>query len=354
MLVILVVLAVELWSGILPVAAPGFTQVAYVGWAILVSVLFFVFLLAHELAHVVVARHYGVRASRVTLWLLGGVSELDGEAPTPRAEFLIAGAGPLASLVIGGIGVGLAFGASAVGLPALIVVALSWLGGVSLLIGVFNLLPGAPLDGGRVLRAIIWRFTGNRTTSQIAADRAGTVLGFLIAAAGLAEILFLHSLGGLWLVLLGWFLVVAATTEGRAARLRAVLTGRTVRTIMSNSPEVGHDTQTVATFLSTVVAQSRHRSFPVLNLAGYPVGVVRRADLVRLEPMAQATIGLGQVTTTGGLPVVGPDDPAEAAVRALTPASPLVPVMENGHLVGIVTRADVVHAMELSTSDTKA
>src|SRR5262245_45449787 len=102
-LVIVVFLAFGLATNVLPVAAPGFPALAYAGWAFVVALLFFVGLLAHELAHVVVARRYGVRAKRITLWLLGGVSELDGEPPTPRADLFVAGAGPLTSLLIGGV-----------------------------------------------------------------------------------------------------------------------------------------------------------------------------------------------------------------------------------------------------------
>jgi Zn-dependent protease/CBS domain-containing protein len=347
-LVIVVLLAFGLASSILPAAAPGFAPLAYAGWALAAALLFFVLLLAHELAHVLVARHYGVHAKRITLWLLGGVSELDGEAPTPKAELLIAGAGPLTSLVAGGVGVLLAFGASAVGLPTLVVVALSWLAGVNIILGVFNLLPGAPLDGGRVLRAIVWRVTGDRTRAQLAADRAGSIIGFALIGAGVVASLFRGGFSGLWLVLLGWFLIAAARAESTAVRLRAVLDGRSVRSIMSSEPVVAQASQTVQMFLSTVAAQSRHRSFPVLDLDGQPVGVVRRADLVRLAPTARGTVGLGQLARgAGAVTIVAPDDPAEAAVKGLTPASPLVPVMENGRLVGIVTPADVAHATDL-------
>ena len=216
-LVVVLLLALGLSTNVLPIAAPGFVTLAYVSWAFVVAVLFFACLLAHELAHVLVARRFGVKAKRVTLWLLGGVSELDSDPPTPKADLLVAGAGPLTSLVLGGIGTGAAFGAGALGLPRLVVVALSWLAGVNLIIGVFNLLPGAPLDGGRILRAILWRFRGDRLKAGVAADRAGAGLGLVLAGVGLVQILFTRELTGLWQRLLlatqfAWCAVVGLRT----------------------------------------------------------------------------------------------------------------------------------------------
>ena len=348
-LVVVLLLALGLSTNVLPIAAPGFVTLAYVSWAFVVAVLFFACLLAHELAHVLVARRFGVKAKRVTLWLLGGVSELDSDPPTPKADLLVAGAGPLTSLVLGGIGTGAAFGAGALGLPRLVVVALSWLAGVNLIIGVFNLLPGAPLDGGRILRAILWRFRGDRLKAGVAADRAGAGLGLVLAGVGLVQILFTRELTGLWLVLLGWFLITAANAESTATRLQAALAGRRVRDVMSTEPVSGYAGQSVDSFVTGVIAHSRHHVFPVLGLDGRPVGLVGRTALLRLPEEARSATSLGEVARSGGeLPVVGPDDPAEAAVRALNPMRPLVPVVDGAQLVGVVTAADVAHAAELA------
>src|SRR5690606_35761152 len=182
--------------------------------------------LGHELAHALTARRYGVEARRITLWLLGGVSELDTDAPTPRAEFLIAAAGPAASLVFGGVAAVGTLLAGFAGASPLIVVALTWLAGVNVLLAVFNLLPGAPLDGGRIVRAVMWRLRGDKDRAQIAANRAGVVVGILLAALGGLQILFLNNFGGLWLALIGWFLISAARAETTGVRLRRALDGR--------------------------------------------------------------------------------------------------------------------------------
>src|SRR5512139_1938422 len=160
--VIMLLLVQGLAVAILPAGAAGQAAVVYWGVAVVVAVLFLAALLAHELAHALVARHYGVRVRAITLWLLGGVAELDGEAPHARGDLLIALAGPLVSLASAGLFAAAAAFASAWGAGSLAVTALAWLAVVNAILGLFNLLPGAPLDGGRVLAATLWWVRGDR------------------------------------------------------------------------------------------------------------------------------------------------------------------------------------------------
>ena len=152
-LVIVALLTELLAASVLPDAAPHHSRAAYIGIAAAGAVVFLAGLLAHELAHALVARHYGMPVQRITLWMLGGMTELGGEPPSPRADALVAAAGPATSLVLGGGFAGLAWLAGG----GLLGSALAWLAVVNVFLGVFNLLPGAPLDGGRLLRALLWR-----------------------------------------------------------------------------------------------------------------------------------------------------------------------------------------------------
>jgi Zn-dependent protease len=348
---IALLLAFGLGGSVLPAAAPGYPGFVYGTWAVLSAILFLFCLLGHELAHVLVARRFGVTARRITLWLLGGVSELDGEAPTPRAELFIAGAGPLSSLAFGGISAGLAYGVGALGGPGVVVVSLAWLAAVNVLLGVFNLLPGAPLDGGRVLRAVLWRIRGDRDRAQIAADWAGVGLGVALGALGLVELVYVRGFGGVWLILLGWFLVVAANADRTRVRVTGALAGRSVRDIMSGGVVYGNVTESAGQFLDRVVAGSRHHAFPLVDLDGRVVGLVRRADLFRLTPAQRAMGRLADVSARADpVGVVPVDTAAVDAVKALGPASPLVCVTDGGRLVGVVSAADVSHAVELSSA----
>ena len=212
-----------LGAQVLPGLVPH--QSAAVYWAVAVpgAVAFLAALLAHELAHSLVARHHGVPVTSITLWALGGVSELGGEPPTARADLLIAAAGPATSLATGLVFGGLAAAVRAGGGPVIAVATLGWLAVMNVFLAVFNLLPGAPLDGGRILRAVLWMRHGDRARATQSAAAAGRVLGAVLIAAGVAELLFWGDADGLWLALIGMFVMSAATAEaggrdGRACR----------------------------------------------------------------------------------------------------------------------------------------
>jgi Zn-dependent protease len=210
----------ELAAVVFPDAYGGGAHLAYWAAAIVAAALFFLSLLAHEASHAVVARHYGVGVRSITLWIFGGVAQLEGEAYTPGQDFTIADDGPGMSLALAGV-----FGAvqlvleraGAHGLPADVP---SWLWQINLLLAGFNLIPTAPLDGGRILRAGLWRATGNRSRATAMAARAGLGFGVVLMALGAAEFLLLSNPFGLWPAFLGWFLFTAARAELEAARLQ--------------------------------------------------------------------------------------------------------------------------------------
>ncbi|WP_344618330.1 site-2 protease family protein [Dactylosporangium salmoneum] len=349
-LVIMLLLVQGLAQLILPRGAPGHAPAVYWGVAVVVAVLFLTALLAHELAHSLVARHYGVRVRSITLWLLGGVSQLDGEAPHARADLLIALAGPLVSLAGAGVFAAATAAASASGAGPLPVTGLAWLAVVNAILGVFNLLPGAPLDGGRVLAAVVWWMRGDRAAGRRAAGRAGMVLGGLLIAAGFAEILLSGNLSGLWLSALGWFVVAAAHAETTDAVLRKTLAGVRVGDVMTTPPTCGYTSESVGGFVAAVVRHHPHRTFPVLDLDGRLVGLVSLARLAKVPSADRGRVRLGDVSTpvdrTG---VLDPADPLIGAAPALQAGGHrLAPVVSDGRLAGIVTSHDVARATELA------
>jgi Zn-dependent protease len=349
-LVIMVILVLLLAVTVLPAGVPDRPEAVYWAVAAVVAVLFMVALLAHELAHALVARHYKIRVRAITLWLLGGVSELDGQAPHARGELLIALAGPLVSLAAAAGFGALALVASALGAGDLAVAALVWLALVNVVLGVFNLLPGAPLDGGRILSAVVWWLRGDRATGRRVASRAGVVLGLLLVAAGLAQVILLGNLGGLWLALIGWFLVSAANAENTDVQLRKALGGSLVGEVMTAPAVAGYAHQTVAGFVSTVVRHRPHRSYPVLDLDGRLTGLVTLTRLARVPPAARDTVRLAEIQaprTT--VTVLHPDQPlSEVAATVLSGGHRLAPVTSDGHLAGVLSSSDLARAVELA------
>lgn len=350
-LVIMVLLAQGLAVAILPRSAGGLSGLAYWSVALVVAVVFLLALAAHELSHALVARRYGIQVRRITLWLLGGVAELEGEPPHPRSDLLIALAGPGMSLALGGVFGAGAFAASAAGAPALAVAALSWLAAVNVILALFNLLPGAPLDGGRVLRAIVWWIRGDRGVAQRAASRAGVGLGLLLIFAGVAQILIAGDFGGLWLMLLGWFLTSAARAERAGTELRDTLGDVRVGDVMTSPAVYGSAGQTVDNFISSVARFRPHPAYPVVDPDGRLTGIVTLADLAQVETSARPSVRLDALRVPlSQVTVLDPAEPvAEHAPELLADGGRIAPVVDDGRLVGVLTPGDVTRSIDLAS-----
>ncbi|MGW5464272.1 site-2 protease family protein [Streptomyces sp. NPDC003996] len=353
-LVVFALIAVGLAQGRLPRAHPGSPAWAYWLTALATAVVFLLALLAHEISHVMVARRNGVGADEITLWLLGGAARLHDEAPTPRAELRIAGIGPLVSLLLGGLFALLTWWTHVLHSPGLLVEALAWLAGINILLALFNVLPAAPLDGGRLLRALVWWRTGNRLRATEVATGAGRALGWILVAVGVYEALAGGFAGGLWLLLIGWFMVAMATMEGSQAKLRELLRSVPVRQAMSADPVTAAAGTTVREFLDGPPWRYRHSAFPVTDPAGRPVGLVsvRQAGQVPVEDRDSTSLDAVMVPL-GDIPTAGPDDPLAQLVPALE-ASPArrALVLVDGRVVGIVTSSDVSRVIAWLSSTT--
>lgn len=348
--IVLGLLTYLLAAGVFPVADPGAAPASYWAAGAVTAVCFLLALLAHELAHALVARHFGVATKQITLWMLGGAAELDGEPPHPRADFAIAAAGPAVSAVIGGTCWALAVTVGAT-LPPLIAGSLLWIGLTNVVLAAFNLLPGAPLDGGRLLRAAVWWRTRDRQRAARAAARTGQVLGALLAAAGFAEVLFLAQLSGLWLALIGWFLIGAATTERTQAELTTRLAGMAIRDVMVPDRPIAPGWFTVQAFLDGVATTSRERLFPVVSFEGAPLGVLALTELARLDPAERLTTRIADACRTPPSVALAPADTPVTDVLGRVPLRPgrdLILVTEDGTLAGTVSADDLTRVLELA------
>jgi Zn-dependent protease len=335
------VLAVEA----LPSLAPGESRAAYWATAVATAAAFLGGLLAHELAHSVVARGRGVAVRDIRLWALGGIATLEGEPAQPRDDLAIAVAGPAASVAIGAGALAAAALAAWAGAPELAVAALVWLATINAVLAVFNLIPAAPLDGGRVLRAVLWRRRGDRTSATVSAARAGRIVGFGMLWLGLVE-LVLVGIGGLWTSILGWFVLSAARDE----EVTAVATGRLERLqvadVMTRDPVVVPAWFPVDRLVESDVVRRRCSTLPIVDDAG------RLAGLVTLEAMLSVPPALRGVTRAtdvavpvGALATARADEPLLVALGRLDGRrGGRVVVVEGGRVVGIVSPSDVTRA----------
>ena len=350
---VLVIASLLTWSlatGSFPSDAPGHSNVTYWVVGLGAATVFFGSLLAHELAHALVARGAGVEVKGLTLWLFGGVASLGGESPTPRADFRIAAAGPATSLGLAAGFAAVAGGLQLIGVAHIVVVAASWLSGINLMLGVFNLIPGAPLDGGRILRAFLWHRHGDRVRAAVTAARAGAVVGYGLIGFGLIEFLAGAGIAGLWLVFIGWFILGAARAEQAGTLASNALSGLRVSDVMSPRPVVAPGWITVGEFIERYLFGSRHSAYPVEGPDGTIVGLVTLAQLRGVAPGDRDRTRVGDIAVPrDDIAVAGPDDPLLALLERLTPqAGERALVFDHGALVGIVTAADVARAAQLA------
>lgn len=348
--VILALVAYILGTSWLPAVIKHQPASAYWIMAISAAVVFLASLLAHEIAHALVARRKGVAVHSITLWMLGGFTELGSEPRTPGAELQIALAGPVTSMAAAA-----AFGVAtylcgALGGPVIVTAGLSWLAIMNGLLAVFNMLPGAPLDGGRVLRAALWRHYGDRVRADLAAARAGRYLGVVIALAGIAELVMWRDAGGLWLILIGWFLVSAASAESGAAQVKDTLAGVRVRDIMTADPDLAPAWHSPAVFIEHVARQSRQSVFPVVGFNGELVGAVSVNVLAHLRPRERDELRLEQIAiNVPSLYRADPDDPAASLFgRAPLGGELAAVVLSGGRVIGIVTSEDMRRALRMA------
>ncbi|MEV0807224.1 site-2 protease family protein [Micromonospora sp. NPDC050200] len=346
-LFIFLLIAWALAANQFPRAYPHRPTWEYVLAGLVAAVVFFLGLLAHEVSHAVIAKRNGLQVEGITLWLFGGVSELRGEARDPGAELRIAGIGPLVSLLVGAF-----FGAIAVvltlaGQRGLVLGSLAWLAGINILLAIFNVLPAAPLDGGRLLRAAVWKATGDRTKASVVAARAGWVLGALLIGLGLVQFLTGFGVGGLWLALIGWFLIGAAGVEERQARMGSALHGVRVGDVMTPQPQTASADMTVADFIDHYLFAYRHSTLP-LTEDGRPIGLVT-LDRVRGIPAdRRGTATLGEVSCRAeDLVLARPEEQLNDLLPRLSQcADGRALVVTDQRLVGIISPSDISRAVQ--------
>jgi Zn-dependent protease len=331
----------------------GLPEGAYWGAAVVAALLFYASLLAHEIGHALMARRLGVEVEGITLWLFGGVARLRGQAATAGTEAKIAVVGPLVSVALGALFFGSAFAVQVGGGPDLVGEVLFWLAATNIVLAVFNLVPAFPLDGGRLLKSLLWKRSRNRFAATRTAARVGRAFGFILIAAGLFRLLFGDVVQGIWGVFLGWFLLGAARSEESQVMLGGALAGVRVADVMTPEPFVGPGWVTVDEFLHSYAATYRYTVFPIRSFEGELAGVVTLKNLTRVEPERRRATRVGDVACP--LEQVATAGPEELLVDVLprmgsscSEGRVLVRDAADGNrLLGIVSPADVTRLLLL-------
>jgi Zn-dependent protease/predicted transcriptional regulator len=320
------------------------------GLAIVTAVLFFAAIVAHELSHALVAKLRGLPVRSITLFALGGVAQIEKEAEDAKTEFWMGIIGPITSLVIGAIclAITIALGWTPPEFPKQPLPAmLMWLGYINIGLGIFNLVPGFPLDGGRVLRAIIWWVTGNANRSTVIAARVGQFIAFGFIILGIMRFFGGAGFGGLWIAFIGWFLLNASRESYSQVAIKEALRGVRVADVMSRDYATVDTYSNLQTFVEQHLVRTGRRCF-VAILKGHPEGIITASD-VKDVPQARwpYTTVADVMRPFDQVRTVATDTPLNQALEIMAGGDlNQLPVVANGELVGMISRAHVLQLLQ--------
>lgn len=325
-------------SALLPLAVPGLGALIYWATGLLASVIFIGSILWHEMAHVIMAQRFGIPVMQVVLHLYGGVALLSREPERPSHEFLITIAGPLSSLFLAVL-----FSAFS-NLTGLLGAVFSWLSQVNLTLALFNLLPGFPLDGGRVLRSILWQLGGSYKVATRQASRVGQVVAFIFVAFALWMILNGSWFNGFWFLMIAFFLYTAASQAFQTAAGTALSMTTTVRRVMRHDVPLIEPNTPLALLAWRYLDHARDQAFPIAH-HGQLVGLITSAEVDKHPRLEWGKIRVEQIMIPASkLPIVSPDHSIEQALNAFDKTGMNhAPVVEGEVVIGMLNRRDIVY-----------
>lgn len=345
----LVVFTLISWSlarNLFPLAYPGLSPGAYLAMGVISSLIFFACILLHELGHAFQAMREGMKIADITLWLFGGVARFEGSFPSAGAEFRIAVAGPVVSAVLVVVFAFLTWLGGLTGLPLPVRGIVDYLARINLAVVVFNLIPALPLDGGRILRAWLWSRSSDFSRATSMAARAGMGFGWVLIGFGLWLLLGAWGISGIWLMVMGLFLLQAARAEAGFGVVRGALQDLCARDLMTPDPVVVSSGASVEEMLERA-GSTGHSTFPVVD-DGVLKGMVSVSAAGGVGPERTATrvhqIMTGPVVVSGGAPVVD-------TIEVLRPAPNKAVVIEQGRVIGLLSLADVSRGLQLRSPE---
>jgi Zn-dependent protease/CBS domain-containing protein len=336
----------SLAAGYFPSTYPGWSRPTYWIVGAIASVSLFVSVLLHELCHSIVAQARGLAVNSITLFIFGGVSNIARESEDPQDEFLIAVVGPLSSVILAGL---FWLGEQVVaGSTGPVNAMLYYLARINLMLAVFNILPGFPLDGGRVLRAILWGTTGSMVRGTVIASVIGQILAFGFIGYGLLLLLDGDFLTGIWIGFIGWFLNSAAESTRRQVQMQEGFRGVRVADVMTPDPPVVSPALPVRELVDSHILQRGLRAIPVAQ-DGRVVGLVTLSDVKHLPESEWSRNTVGAIMTRPPLKTIKPGASVTEALEGLVnlDVNQLVVVDEDGTLLGTLSRGDVMRFLQM-------
>ncbi len=343
-----------------PEAYPGSSTLAYWVTGIIATIMIFVSVLIHEMAHSLVARARGLPVNSITLFILGGVSNLEEEPAQPSVEFNMAIIGPATSLILAVIFWAITSAAmgriitiseifAGISNASLVIAVISYLALINLFLGAFNLIPGFPLDGGRVLRSILWGSTGNLVKATNIAGIVGQIFGWILIGVGLFFIFWIGSLfTGLWLAFIGWFLNSSADASRKEVALRERLSLVKVREMVNPNPEIIGPQISVDEMVKNVFNMRHGRAVPVCQNEKL-VGIVTITDVKKVPQESWAVTPVEQIMTRDPLYTVSPEDNVNTAMKLLVQHDINQVLVKQGEkCAGLLSRADIINHLHFT------
>lgn len=346
-LVVFILLTLALAFFYFPATYPQLSRTTQIIMGVVTSILFFGSVVFHELLHSIVARHYGLPIESINLWIFGGVSQLTEEPHDPKVEFNMSIAGPLSSFFLAAVFALVTYLGVLGRAPAVIGIAF-YLAFINAFLGLFNLLPGFPLDGGRVLRSAVWYFTGDYVRATRVATIGGRAIAYILILLGLVSVFF-GVFTGLWLVFLGWFLLQAAGASYRQMIIKKSLEDLTVGEVMTSQPTTVKEGTPLNQLVSDYFKRYRWGAFPVVNEDNFPRGLVTIRNVRGISRDKWQGTTVEQVMTPLSEDIsVNPGDSIERILPKLEDSyDAALLVTEEGHLAGLVTRDEIVRALRI-------
>jgi Zn-dependent protease/predicted transcriptional regulator len=332
-----------------PANSDGYSTTAYWIAGVLASAALLVTIVGHEMGHSIVAQRRGIHVRRITMWLFGGVAELERRPQTWRDEMAVALAGPVVSFAVGVVSVVAAAIVWTTTGSGLATAALAWLGSTNVMLALFNMLPGAPLDGGRVFAAWRWRHHGSPVRARGEAARAGVTLAHGLVAVGVALLFFGATASGLWLAFLGWFLARAARAEFDDVEARHALDRLTVGEVMTQHPAMVPETMLLDVLVGCVLPKIHGSTIPVVR-DGTLTGLITPDHLRRVAPGEWRLRTTGDIATpSDSIATATPDELLlDAFDRIDGDERRIVVVDDAGHVVGLITPTDLAHTIRVA------